>query len=106
MAKNQQITGIWTWLGTVGFILLVMACVAIIYPARRQYVRQLEFYTKIKNEADIKRAERDALQREVTMLKTSPNAVEKIAREKFRLCKEGEVIMYYKRPASVSNTDR
>ncbi|MBE6369909.1 MAG: septum formation initiator family protein [Lentisphaerae bacterium] len=102
MAKNQQITGIWTWLGTVGFILLVMACVAIIYPARRQYVRQLEFYTKIKTEADIKRAERDALQREVTMLKTSPNAVEKIAREKFRLCKEGEVIMYYKRPASVN----
>ena len=28
-------------------------------------------------------------------LKTNPNAVEKVAREKFRLCKENEVILTY-----------
>ena len=100
MAKvnNQSLNGIWTWLGIVGFIALLMVSAAIIYPARVQYERQKDFYEKIRAEADRKRAERDALQKTVAALESSPAAIEKVARETFRLCKEDEIIMYYAPP--------
>ena len=98
MANNQTISGIWTWLGVVGFIILLMVSAAVIYPARLQYERQKEFYERTKAEADRVRAERDALQREVSALQSSPTAIEKVARENYRLCKEGEIVMYYKKP--------
>ena len=97
MANNQNINGIWTWLGIVGFVVLIMVSAAMVYPAQLQYERQKEFYRRTKAIADAKRAERDALQQEVAALQRSPRAVEKVAREKFRLCQEGEVIMYYKK---------
>ncbi len=98
MANNQNFNGMWTWLGVVGFVIVLVVSAFAIYPAQRQYERQKEFYMRTRAIADAKRAERDALQREVAALQRSPKAVEKIAREKFRLCKEGEVIMYYKKP--------
>ena len=98
MANNQTISGIWTWLGVVGFIILLMVSAAVIYPARLQYERQKEFYERTKVEADRVRAERDALQKEVSALQSSPTAIEKVARENYRLCKEGEIVMYYKKP--------
>ena len=98
MAKNQQIPGFWTWLGVVGFIMLILGCIAMIYPARLQYARQLEFHERVQAEAAKKRAEREALQREVMALENSPAAIERIARENFRLCRDGEVIMYYEKP--------
>ena len=76
-----------------------MVSAAVIYPARLQYERQKEFYERTKAEADRVRAERDALQREVSALQSSPTAIEKVARENYRLCKEGEIVMYYKKPA-------
>ena len=72
MANNQTISGIWTWLGVVGFIILLMVSAAVIYPARLQYERQKEFYERTKAEADRVRAERDALQKEVSALQSSP----------------------------------
>ena len=99
MANNQTISGIWTWLGIVGFVVLLMASAAMIYPARVQYERQKEFYRITRAEADRKRAERDALQKSVAALQRDPAAIEKVARDTFRLCKEGEIVMYYKKPA-------
>ena len=98
MANNQTISGIWTWLGVVGFVILLMVSAAVIYPARLQYERQKEFYERTKAEVERVRAVRDALQREVSALQSSPAAIEKIARENFRLCKEGEIVLYYKKP--------
>ena len=71
----------------------------MIYPARLQYERQKEFYERTRAEADRVRAVRDSLQKEVSALQSSPMAIEKIARENFRLCKEGEIVLYYKKPA-------
>ncbi len=98
MANKQTISGIWTWLGIVGFVVLLMASAAMIYPARRQYERQKEFYSKTQAEANRKRVERDAWQKSVAALERDPAAIEKVARETFRLCKEGEIVMYYKKP--------
>ena len=98
MAKNnsnQSISGIWTMLGVVGFIVLLLACASMIFPARREYNRQLKYYSQVQAAADRKRAERDALQKEVAALESSPAAIEKVARESFRYCKEGEIIIYH-----------
>lgn len=98
MAKNnsnQSISGIWTMLGIVGFIVLLLACASMIFPARREYNRQLKYYSQVQAAADRKRAERDALQKEVAALESSPAAIEKVARESFRYCKEGEIIIYH-----------
>lgn len=97
--KNQSISGIWTWLGVVGFVVLLMICAAMIYPARLQYMRQQELYLKVQAEADRMRAERDSLQKDVSDLQNSPGAIEKVARETFRYCREGEVIVYHELPA-------
>ena len=99
MANNQTISGVWTWLGVVGFVILLMVSATVIYPARLQYERQKEFYERTRAEADRVRAVRDSLQKEVSALQSSPMAIEKIARENFRLCKEGEIVLYYKKPA-------
>lgn len=99
MANNQPISGLWTLLGVVGFIILLLVCVFMIYPTRREYTRQLEFYSQVQAEADRKRAIRDELQKEVSALERSPLAVERVARETFRLCREGEVVIYYDKTA-------
>ena len=99
MANNQTIPGIWTLLGVVGFILLLAGSAAVIYPARLQYERQKEFYESTRVVADRVRAEREMLQKEVSALESSPAARERIARENYRLCKEGEIVLYYKKPA-------
>ena len=98
MAKNnsnQSINGIWTMLGVVGFIVLLLACASMIFPARREYNRQLKYYSQVQAAADRKRAERDALQKEVAALESSPAAIEKVARESFRYCKKDEIIIYH-----------
>ncbi len=96
MADKHPINGIWTLLGIVGFVALLMVSVAVIYPARLRFERQKEFYNRTKAELESKRAERAALQKDVTALENSPAAIEKVAREKFRFCKDGEIIIYYK----------
>ena len=76
----------------------VQGSAAVIYPARLQYERQKEFYENTRAVADRVRAERDILQKEVSALESSPAAIERIARENYRLCKEGEIVLYYKKP--------
>ncbi len=98
MAGNQTRMRMLKFLAVAGFVLLLVIGAMLIYPARLQYERQQAFYARIKAEADLKRAERDKLNREVTALESSPAAIEKVARINFRLCKEGEIVMYYQLP--------
>mgnify|MGYP000862284114 CR=1 FL=1 len=100
MAANQVKLQMFKFLAVVLFLLLLIFGVFLIYPARIQYERQREFYALLKAEADQKRAERDALAREVAALESSPAAIEKVARVNFRLCKEGEIVMYYREPGA------
>lgn len=44
-----------------------------------------------------KKAVRTALLREVHDLERNPAAVEKVARERFNMCKEGEIVIKYDR---------
>ena len=100
MAGNQVRLPMRQLFAAVFFLLLVIAGAFLIYPARVRYRNQQRHYAALKEAAERKRAERDALAREVADLQNSPAAVEKVARVKFRLCKEGELVLYYQPPAS------
>ena len=54
MADKQPINGIWTLLGIVGFVALLMISVAVLYPARLRFERQKEFYNRTKAELESK----------------------------------------------------
>jgi len=100
MAGNQMRIPMMRLLATAVFLLLVIGGVFLIYPARIRYRDQQKHYATLKEAAERMRAERDALAREVADLQNSPAAVEKVARVKFRLCKEGELVLYYQPAAS------
>ena len=100
MAGNQMRIPMARLFAAVFFLLLVIAGAFLIYPARIRYRNQQKHYAALKEAAERKRAERDALAREVADLQNSPAAVEKVARVKFRLCKEGELVLYYQPSAS------
>ena len=102
MAGNQVRLPIKKLFAAVFFLLLLIAGAFLIYPARIRYRNQQKHYATLRETAERKRAERDALAREVADLQNSPAAVEKVARVKFRLCKEGELVLYYQ-PAPPEN---
>ncbi|MBU8902458.1 MAG: septum formation initiator family protein, partial [Victivallales bacterium] len=77
-------------------LLLVLSSVVLILPVYRKYQKRYEYLAKLKEEAAKKTAESIELNRNVHSLKYSSGAVEKVAREKFGLCKANETIMRYK----------
>lgn len=105
MAGNQVRLPLMKLFAAVFFLLLLIAGVFLIYPARVHYRNQQKHYAMLKEAAERMRAERDALAREVADLQSSPAAVEKVARVKFRLCKEGELVLYYRPPAENTAKD-
>ena len=77
-------------------VLLVISSAVLILPVYRKYQKRYEYLAKLKEEAAVKTAESIELNRNVHSLKHSSKAVEKVAREKFGLCKPGEDLMRYK----------
>lgn len=84
------------------FFLIIMGIVAamLIWPAYRDYREQQNELFKLKDHAAEKRRERTELKQEVDSLEKDPKAVEKVAREKFGLCEEGETVIIYNPPPS------
>ena len=76
--------------------LLVISSAVLILPVYQKYQKRYEYLTRLKEEAELKTAESIELNRVVHSLKHSSDAVEKVAREKFGLCKPGETVMRYK----------
>ncbi len=79
---------------TILFFLLIAAAV-LIFPMQKQLSAdsaELARQQKIEQE---RRAVSNDLSAEVNALQSSPDAVEKVAREKFNLCREGETVMHY-----------
>ena len=69
----------------------------LIWPAYRKYVKEDTRLNELKEEYARKNAECVELSSVVNDLGDKPEAVEKVAREKFGLCKEGETILKYKK---------
>lgn len=76
--------------------LLIVSSAVLVYPVYRQYQKRKMNVAVLQEQAALRTAECVRLNKEVYALETSPVAVEKVAREKFGLCGEGETVMRYK----------
>lgn len=85
---------------TLLVILLLVAAAALLFPRYRE-LRKAESERLAAKQLEERKKQRIVeLRQENEELKNSPDAVEKVAREKFNLCKPGETVMKYDKPAS------
>ena len=63
--------------------------------ADRKSLKEKEAVARLAEDRDRKNAEVLSLQAEVHDLEHNASAIEKVAREKYRLCREGETIFIY-----------
>lgn len=81
-------------------LLLVLAAlglgaVVVLYPVYLKKEKLRESNYKLHEQLKLKEYKRAELSRDLYALNNEPYMVEKVAREKFRLCKEGEIILFY-----------
>ena len=72
-----------------------LGAVIVLYPVYLKKEKLKASNYKLHEQLKIKEYERTELSRKVHGLYTDPYMVEKVAREKFRLCREGEIILFY-----------
>ena len=80
------------------YLLLVLVLVVsgfLVLPAYRKYKRTKQEVVDLQAELDRKKEEYLTLQQEVHDLEHNASAIEKVAREQYRLCRDGEVIYIY-----------
>jgi cell division protein FtsL len=81
------------------YLLLVLVLVVsgfLVLPAYRKYKRTKQEVVDLQAELDRKKEEYLTLQQEVHDLQHNASAIEKVAREQYRLCRDGEVIYIYR----------
>ena len=72
---------------------------ALCPPVYLEQQKKVNELSGLQEELNSKRAVSAELSKEVNALQQSPDAVEKVAREKFKLCREGETVLEYNDPA-------
>ncbi len=77
------------------FIVVIIASAAMIWPVYRKHRRIKDYVSNLKEELKNKTDEAVKLNKQVHDLDNNPEAVEKIAREKFGLVKPGETVLIY-----------
>lgn len=85
-------------LQTVIYLLLALVLVVsgfLVLPAYRKYMRTKQEVVSLQ--ADLERAKEEylTLQQEVHDLQHNASAIERVAREQYHLCRDGEVIYIY-----------
>ncbi len=75
--------------------ILLLVAFAVLMPAyKKMKEKQSEIYELEKQLAE-KKAEIQELKEELNGLDSNPDTVEKVAREKYNLCREGEIVYKY-----------
>ena len=75
--------------------MILVFSLIFVWPAYKKYSKLRDFVAELNEELNAKSAECIALNREVHDLEHRPSAAEKVAREKFNLCREGELVLKY-----------
>lgn len=78
--------------------LAFLAAGALLLPVYRNYQKKRQELNTLKQSLSEKRSECADLNRQVGALQNSPEAVEKVARETFGYCQDGETIYKYPQP--------
>ena len=76
-------------------VIVIVFALLLIWPVHLKYRKMKANVDSLSEALEKKTEECLKLNREVQELESSPRAVEKVAREKFNMCKEGEVILKY-----------
>ncbi len=76
-------------------LLAFLAAAVLLLPVYREYRKKRMELDALQHTLAEKRNESAERTRDVNALKSSPEAVEKVAREKYRYCKDGETIYQY-----------
>ena len=79
-------------------LLLAAAAVLLLLPSYRDYRAKKQESLKLEKELEELKNERDERLKEVNELKTSPAAVEKVARERYKQVRPGETVLTYTPP--------
>ncbi|MBE6391784.1 MAG: hypothetical protein E7042_06245 [Lentisphaerae bacterium] len=93
--KNSLSTFLWV------FLILIAAGVAVylLYPFKQELNEKQLKLQKTKAELHALKKEQNKRQQENQALKTSPAAIEKVAREEFKMVRQGESVIYYPKDA-------
>ena len=81
------------------YILLVLVLIVsgiLVLPAYRKYKQTKQEVVTLQDDLDRVKREYLTLQQEVHDLQHNASAIEKVAREQYRLCRDGEVIYIYR----------
>ena len=91
--KNNKFN---TTLLIISLAAIALGAIIVLYPVYLKKEKLKESNHLLHEQLKNKEYERADLARDVHALANDPHMVEKVARDKFRLCREGEIILLYK----------
>lgn len=92
MGQKRTVSTIW-WIVFIAIIAVLTAVFLYpLYQTKKQKITELDKQKQILAE---KEREQQELSRQVDLLKKSPQAVEREAREKFGMARPGEKVLFY-----------
>ncbi len=95
MADNRKKNSNSPYLFYLAVLLAFFAAAALLLPVYRNYQKKRQELSTLRQTLAEKRNECADLNRQVSALQNSPEAVEKVARENFHYYREGETIYKY-----------
>ena len=94
--KNNGKTSFLTYTCYTLLLLMLVASTILLLPAYREYKAQQKELARLRAELAETRRIRDEKHQNYKDLESDPKAVEKVAREKFKMVKEGETVLIFK----------
>ena len=93
--KKNAKSSFFTYLGYALLMLMLAVSTVLLWPAYREYKAHQKELARLKAELAKARGQRDARLKTYNDLERDPEAVEKVAREKYRMVKEGETVLIF-----------
>lgn len=95
-----------TILGVIAVLVVVGLAAYWLYPLKKGISAKQEKLQQTKEELHNLRKEQNRRQTQNHALKTSPGAIEKVAREEFKMVRKNESVIYYSNDAEQKWQDR
>ncbi len=84
-----------TWLLLLGCAILFAVGLAILVPKHDKMKKMQDAISSLDGKLALEKAELQRMKEEYRDLHSDPDTVEKIAREKYNLCRNGEIVYRY-----------
>ncbi len=84
------------WIVSGGLLFCFALMCYILFPKYKEYNNASKRTTLLKKQLRNSDGEIENLEKENSDLQNSPEAIEKVAREKYKYCKAGEIVYYIK----------